>query len=385
MGISGIGTASNIVATLSTATAGVTNSQPLSTYPNAAVGVSRTNTTPFQFSTALAFPCGAPIDFVLTVTHNGGTNEILIPLSTGSSVGAVSRFDATDTPVPIDAFFGGSSSLTVTGIVSSVAKVTVSLYLTSDSNEDLDIYLIGPDSTMVALATSTGGAFGEGYGTACPPDASSTTFDDAASTSIYGGTPPFTGSYKPEEMLSVFSGKSGSAVNGTWTLAVGNFLATAELECWSLNISVPTCSVGSGACAGGNSVGDGIPDSWRLQYFVNGIPTNGSSCASCDPDGDGRSNLQEFLAGTDPTNSASAFRITAITRAGNDVRVTWTMGNGKTNALQRTAGTAGSYATNNFADIFTVTNTVGPVTNYLDLGAASATSTSRFYRVRLVP
>jgi hypothetical protein len=207
--------ASNIVATLSTSTAGVTNSQPLSTYPNAAVGVSRTNTTPFQFSTALAFLCGAPIDFVLTVTHNGGTNEIPIPLSTGSSVGAASRFDATDTPVSIDPVSGGSSSLTVTGIVSSVAKVTVSLYLTSDSNADLDMYLLGPDGTMVALATSTGGAFGEGYGTACPPDASSTTFDDAASTNIYSGSSPFTGSYRPEEPLTVFNGKSGSAVNGT--------------------------------------------------------------------------------------------------------------------------------------------------------------------------
>jgi hypothetical protein len=379
----GLITASNIVATLSTTTAGVTISQPVSAYPNAAVGVSRTNITPFQITTTLSLLCGAPIDLTLTVTHNGGTNEISIQLNTGE-VGAATRFDATDTPVPIDPLSSGSSSITVSGITSSVAKVTVSLYMTSDDNSELDMYLMGPDGTSVALATSTGGAFGSDYGTACTPDVNRTTFDDAASTSIYSGSPPFTDSYRPEEMLATFNGKSGSKVNGTWTLVVGNFLATAELECWSLNISQPLCSNDGGACSA-DSIGDGILDSWRQQYFGSGTTTNGNSCASCDPDGDGLSNLQEFLAGTDPTNNASAFRITGIVRTNNDLRVTWETGPGKTNALERTAGGAGgSYATNGFAAIFTVTNTVGTVTNYLDLNAAT-NSPSRFYRVRLVP
>jgi hypothetical protein len=377
-------TASNIVATLSTTNAGVTISQPLSTYPNAAAGVSRTNTTPFQISTSLSFFCGAPIDLVLTATYSGGTNALPIRLNTGSGIGATNRFDAADTPVSIAFVLGGFSSNMVSGIMSSVAKVTVSVYLTSDSNGDMDMYLVGPDSTVVALATGGGGAFGGGYGTACTPDANRTTFDDGAATSIYNGTPPFTGSYKPEEMLSAFNGKSGSAANGTWMLVVANFLATAELKCWSLNISQVTCSNGTGACAGGDSVGDGILDSWRLQYFPGGIPTNASSCAACDPDGDGKSNLQEFLSGTDPTNNASAFRITSIARSGTNVLVTWTMGSGKTNELQRTGGISGNYATNDFAGIFTVTNTAGSATNYFDVGAVTNIP-SLYYRVRLVP
>ena len=73
------------------------------------------------------------------------------------------------------------------------------------------------------------------------------------------------------------------------------------------------------------------------------------------------------------------------TREGNNVRITWTMGAGKTNALQRTAGgVRGSYNTNNFTSIFTATNTVGTTTNYLDVGAATNTP-ARYYRVRLVP
>ena len=61
--------------------------------------------------------------------------------------------------------------------------------------------------------------------------------------------------------------------------------------------------VGNG---GGSSVGDGIPDWWRQWFFGSGTTINSNSCASCDPDGDGVSNLQEYLRGTDPTNSASA-------------------------------------------------------------------------------
>ncbi len=130
-----------------------------------------------------------------------------------------------------------------------------------------------------------------------------------------------------------------------------------------------------------SAVGDGIRSAWKQQYGLDPFNPN---LASADADGDGMSNLQEFQAGTDPTNSASAFRITSVTRTGSNVAVTWTMGSGKTNALQQTPGTGnGSYQTNGFADIFIVTNTVGTVTNYLDVGGAT-NFPARYYRVRLV-
>ena len=110
---------------------------------------------------------------------------------------------------------------------------------------------------------------------------------------------------------------------------------------------------------------NGINDDWEVQYF-GGIGVN----PNADTDGDGFTNLQEFLTGTDPTNSASAFRITSIVTTGNSIRVTWMMGPGKTNALERATGDGGLYTTN-FVTIFTVTNTVGTTTNYLDVGAAT--------------
>ena len=127
--------------------------------------------------------------------------------------------------------------------------------------------------------------------------------------------------------------------------------------------------------------GDGIPNGWEQAHGLD--PLNAAD-ANVDSDGDGLTNLQEYMAGTDPNDSGSALRITSITQVDSNVLVSWMMGSGKTNALQCTGGILGSYATNNFADIFIVTNTVGSMTNYLDVGGATNTPAC-YYRVRLVP
>ncbi len=133
-----------------------------------------------------------------------------------------------------------------------------------------------------------------------------------------------------------------------------------------------------------SATGDGIANSWKQQYGFDPLSTNGVNNANADPDGDGMSNLQEFLAGTDPTNNASSMRITSLVQTGAHIRVSWMMGPGKTNALERAAGDAGGNYSNAYTAIFIVTNTAGTVTNYLDRGAAT-NGPARYYRVRLVP
>jgi hypothetical protein len=61
-----------------------------------------------------------------------------------------------------------------------------------------------------------------------------------------------------------------------------------------------------------SSVNDGIPDAWRAAYFGGtGATTNTQSDAFADPDHTGLDNYQKFLAGLNPTNPASVFKLTA--------------------------------------------------------------------------
>lgn len=63
-----------------------------------------------------------------------------------------------------------------------------------------------------------------------------------------------------------------------------------------------------------DSRGVGMPDSWQLAHFgnLNQLPNR-------DFDGDGSSNLQEFLNGTNPTNSASVLYSLTVVRDGGSV------------------------------------------------------------------
>ena len=97
-----------------------------------------------------------------------------------------------------------------------------------------------------------------------------------------------------------------------------------------------------------------------------------------DSDGDGFTNLQEFQAGTDPTNSVSALRMVGLTIQGSDVRITWRAGGGRTNVLQAARSPWGVYF--NISPNIAIPDVGDVVTNYLDKGAATNTI-SRFYRV----
>jgi hypothetical protein len=68
----------------------------------------------------------------------------------------------------------------------------------------------------------------------------------------------------------------------------------------------------------GDSDGDGMDDDWELAYF-NTLARNGSG----DFDGDGKTDLEEFRAGTDPTNQDSVLRALTVSRTGGGARVFW--------------------------------------------------------------
>ncbi len=63
---------------------------------------------------------------------------------------------------------------------------------------------------------------------------------------------------------------------------------------------------------------DGLPDEWEQQW-LGGLGDNGDG----DADKDGMSNLNEYLAGTHPSNAASRLVITAIEREADTAVIYW--------------------------------------------------------------
>lgn len=76
---------------------------------------------------------------------------------------------------------------------------------------------------------------------------------------------------------------------------------------------------------------DGMPDAWET---ANGLSLNNPNDAAEDDDGDGQSNLHEYLAGTDPQSSASRLAITTMTRGASTVTLTWSSVSGKSYIIQ---------------------------------------------------
>ncbi len=88
--------------------------------------------------------------------------------------------------------------------------------------------------------------------------------------------------------------------DGSYTLRA-TATSTAAAGGTSASASITVTLANGGPPPPVDSDGDGLPDSWEQQHF-QGLSETGSG----DPDQDGASNAQEYAAGTDPMDAASA-------------------------------------------------------------------------------
>jgi hypothetical protein len=129
-----------------------------------------------------------------------------------------------------------------------------------------------------------------------------------------------------------------------------------------------------------DSDGDGIPDNWMMQYFGHATgQASDLSLAQDDADGDGMSNLAEYLAGTNPKDAHSYLSITGIGVGGtNGVQIRWGSASNKLYSLQRAVALSGGLGFTNIAEHILSTP---PENVYLD--ATATNSPSLFYRVKV--
>ncbi len=120
---------------------------------------------------------------------------------------------------------------------------------------------------------------------------------------------------------------------------------------------------------------DGMDDDWEMAYFGT-LVRDGTG----DFDGDGRTDLQEFQAGTDPANAHSVLRaITVAPLGGGAAKVIWSASPGKHYQVQfRDDLKDGGW--NTLRGLVTVGGTTGWMVDN-----ATISSNHRFYRVLLLP
>lgn len=91
----------------------------------------------------------------------------------------------------------------------------------------------------------------------------------------------------------------------------------------------PGCVAIAGAASQlGDQYGDKygrVPDSWLEAYFIDLLMQGNSlkDVAAGDFDGDGLLNWEEYVAGTDPRDASSRFRITGFTLENGVPTLTW--------------------------------------------------------------
>jgi subtilisin-like proprotein convertase family protein len=139
---------------------------------------------------------------------------------------SVETASSSDVPQAIPDIASFTSEVVVTGYA-SITDLNVTLDITHTWASDLIVTLISPSQTRVELFNKVGGGNDHFRGT---------TLDDEAATPIGSGGAPFSGVFRPSELLSAFDGEDA---NGVWTLEVidSRFDDTGVLNSWSLTVA----------------------------------------------------------------------------------------------------------------------------------------------------
>jgi serine protease len=183
---------------------------------------------------------GNPMD----QNKNGKPGEAGDRYTATTTVAGLKTYASTDVGKAIPDLGTVVSRLTVTDNV-TIRDLNVQVTAGHHTDADVRMTLVGPDGTRVVLFNRRGGSGN---------DFANTTFDDEAPNSIWRGSAPFAGAYKPEYVLSAFDGKSAK---GTWSLVIDDLfpLDSGKLWAWSLTVDGSPAAAAKANTAAAVSVG----------------------------------------------------------------------------------------------------------------------------------
>jgi hypothetical protein len=124
---------------------------------------------------------------------------------------------------------------------------------------------------------------------------------------------------------------------------------------------------------------NGLPDFWETTYGITNV--------HADNDGDGLSNLAEYIANTNPTNAASCLKILDTQQTNGTFSLRWSSVGGTRYRIQHSDGGI----TNGFSDVIRLIDAEMDPSPYgfpstrSFTDSNSPTNHARYYRIKVVP
>ncbi len=259
--------------------------------------------------------------------------------TSGNTFSANSVFGNAFTGILVNAENNGQAAPSLNTAVLSGAGTTITGSLTSTANTDFRIEFFASSGTP---------GFGEGatYLGALP----SITTNDTG-----GGMGTAAINVALAAMVPI-----GNVITATATN-----IATGETSALSFSIVVTATDMD----------GDGMPDAYEMANALDKTVND----AALDKDGDDRTNLEEFLSGTDPQSPTDRLELKSLAFSGDDAVVTFATVPGKSYRVERTT----SLALNEWHVLVTSLIATGTETTINDHGGALRPRV--FYRALLFP